>query len=83
MAGRAPLRISGSAAGRGLVVHLDRDIARTTTRYIHPLDRVQELRGTGWEMDGLIREMRMAGYIVTKHIVKAWVKNGLLPPPRK
>jgi hypothetical protein len=73
---------SGSAA-RGGVVYLDRSIARNTTGYIHPLDRVPELRRTGWDIDGLVREMRTAGYIVTKHIVKAWVKNGLLPPPRK
>jgi hypothetical protein len=63
------------------VVHLLRGVAQQPTNYIHPLDRVQELRGTGWDVDGLIREMRTAGYIVTKSIVKAWVKNGLLPPP--
>jgi hypothetical protein len=33
-------------------------------------------------MEELIREMRAAGYIITKSIVKAWVKNGPLPPPR-
>jgi hypothetical protein len=82
MANFAPLRLSGSA-GRGSVVYPDRAITRSTTAYIHPLDRVRELRRTGWDVDGLIREMRTAGYIVTKHIVKAWVKNGLLPPPRK
>jgi hypothetical protein len=81
MADRAPLRVSGSA-GRGVVVHLDRR-TRNTTGYIHTLDRVPELRRTGWDMDGLVREMRKAGYIITKRIVKAWVKNGLLPPPRK
>ena len=64
-------------------MHLDRGIARNTTGYIHPLDRVPELRSAGWDMDGLIREMRRAGYIITKRIVGAWVKNGLLPPPRK
>ena len=73
---------SGSA-DQAVVVHLHRRVARNPTRYIHPLDRVQELRRTGWDVDGLIREMRTAGYIVTKHIVKAWVKNGLLPPPTK
>jgi hypothetical protein len=65
------------------VVHLHRAVAQNPTSYLHPLDRVQELRRTGWNIDELIREMRTAGYIVTKHIVKAWVKNGLLPPPRK
>ena len=80
MANFAPLRLSGSA-GRGSVVYPDRGIARSTTGYIHPLDRVQELRRTGWVMDEMIREMRTAGYIVTKRIVEAWVKNGLLPPP--
>jgi hypothetical protein len=71
------------SADRVAVVHLHRGVAQNPSSYIHPLDRVQKLRETGWEMDGLIREMRTAGYIVTKHIVKAWVKNGLLPPPRK
>jgi hypothetical protein len=75
-------RLSGSA-DHGGEVYLDRGIVRNTAGYIHPLDRVPELRRTGWDMDGLVREMRRAGYIVTKHIVKAWVKNGLLPPPRK
>jgi hypothetical protein len=82
MANSAPVPFSGSA-DRGGVVHLDRGIARNTTGYIHPLDRVPELRSAGWDMDGLIREMRRAGYIITKRIVGAWVKNGLLPPPRK
>ncbi len=82
MVDRAPLRVAGSA-DRGVVVHLGRGVARNTTGYIHPLDRVHELRRAGWNVDELIREMRAAGYIVTKHIVKAWVKNGLLPPPRK
>ena len=68
---------------QAVVVHLHRGVARNPTSYIHPLDRVQELPRTGWDMDGLVREMRIAGYIVTKSIVKAWVKNGLLPPPRK
>jgi hypothetical protein len=82
MANSAPLRPSGSA-NRAVVVQLGRDIVRNRNDYIHPLDRVPELRRTGWDMDGLIREMRMAGYIITKSIVKAWVRNGLLPPPRK
>jgi hypothetical protein len=73
---------SGSA-DQAVVVHLHRGVARNRASYIHPLDRVQELRRTGWDVDSLICEMRTAGYIVTKHIVKAWVKNGLLPPPRK
>ena len=73
---------SGSA-DRDVVVHLHRAVARNPTNYIHPLDRVPELRRTGWDMDGLIREMRTAGYIVTKSIVKAWIRNGLLPPPGK
>ena len=82
MANSAPLRLSGSA-DRAVVVQLGRDVVPNRNAYIHPLDRVQELRRTGWDVDALIREMRTAGYIVTKHIVKAWVKNGLLPPPRK
>jgi hypothetical protein len=83
MAHSAPLRSSGSA-NRAVVVQLGRDVVRNTNDYIHPLDRVQELRRTGWDVDGLIREMRIAGYIVTKSIVKAWIRNGLLPsPPRK
>ena len=75
--------MANSGADQEVVAHLHRDAVRNPTSYIHPLDRVQELRRTGWDVDGLIREMRTAGYIVTKHIVKAWVKNGLLPPPRK
>jgi hypothetical protein len=50
--------------------------------FIYPLDRVPELRRTGWNMNELVREVRAAGYIITKRIVKGWVKNGLLPPPR-
>jgi hypothetical protein len=82
MANPARLRLFGSA-DPGVVVHLHRRVTENTTGYVHPLDRVQELRRTGWDVDALIRELRTAGYIVTKHIVKAWVKNGLLPPPRK
>ena len=81
MANSAP-RLSGSA-DQAVVVQLRRGVAQHPVNYIHPLDRVQELRKTGWAMDGLIREMRTAGYIVTKSIVKAWIRNGLLPPPRK
>jgi hypothetical protein len=76
-------RLPSGSDDREGVVSLDRGIARKTTGYIHPLDRVPELRRMGWNMDGLVREMRRAGYIVTKQIVKAWVKNGLLPPPTK
>ena len=65
------------------MVHLHRGMAQNPTGYIHPLDRVQELRRTGWDVDGLIREMRIAGYIITRSIVKACIRNGLLPPPRK
>jgi hypothetical protein len=82
MTNSAPLHLPGSTHHGG-IVQLHRDVAQNPTNYIHPLDRVQELRRTGWDINGLIREMRTAGYIVTKHIVKAWVKNGLLPPPKK
>ena len=81
MANSAP-RLFGSA-DRAVVVQLRRGVAQNPVSYIHPLDRVQELHRTVWDVDALIREMRIAGYIVTKSIVKAWVKNGLLPPPRK
>ena len=82
MANPAPLRFSGFA-DRGGLAPLARGAAQNANDYIHPLDRVQELRRTCWDVDGLIREMRTAGYIVTKSIVKAWIKNGLPPPPGK
>ena len=81
MANSAPIRLAGSTDRA--VEEFGRGAAQNTNAYIHPLDRVQELRGTGWDVDALIREMRTAGYIVTKSIVKAWIRNGLLPPPRK
>ena len=49
------------SADRDVVVHLHRGIAQNPISYIHPLDRVQELRRTAWDIDGLIREMRIAG----------------------
>jgi hypothetical protein len=49
--------------------------------YVYPIDRADELKITGWTEDGLIREASEAGYIVTKTMIRAWVKNGLIPPP--
>ena len=56
MADRARLRVSDSAE-RAEVVHLDRGVARRITGFIHPLDRVQELRSTGWDGWSVVRSL--------------------------
>lgn len=51
--------------------------------HLYPLDRFEELQRLGWDEDTLIAEAREAGWIVTRRMVRAWVSQGMLPPPRK
>jgi hypothetical protein len=47
----------------------------------HPLDRAVEFKQWGWDLDELIREARAAGWVVSRRVVRGWVRAGMLPPP--
>jgi hypothetical protein len=47
----------------------------------HPLDRAAEFKQWGWDLDELIREARAAGWVVSRRVVRGWVRAGMLPPP--
>jgi len=49
----------------------------------YPLDRKDELERLGWDEDTLIAEAKAAGWFVNRKMVRAWVRNGMLPPPKR
>ncbi len=48
----------------------------------YPLDR-RDLREGEWTEDQLLADAKAAGYWVTRRMIRAWVKQGMLPAPKK
>lgn len=51
--------------------------------YRYPLDRADELRAVGYDLDELIAEAKRNGYYLSRRMVQAWIRAGMLPPPLK
>lgn len=55
--------------------------AEPVNRLLHPLDRVAEFKLWGWELEAVLHDAQMAGWVVSRRMLEGWVRSGLLPPP--